>query len=85
MCGISTSSKPRSKRFCLELSGRKKNAPKHNVMKALRMRRRINFSESRRVALWWGNEDAPGERVGILRPERGKRAGVVMFCILIGI
>lgn len=49
------------------------------------MRRRINFSESRKVALWWGNEDAPGERVGILRPERGKRAGVVMFSILIGI
>lgn len=55
------------------------NAPKHKVMKALRMRRRMNFSESRKVALWWGNEEAPGERVGILRPESGNRAGVVIF------
>ncbi len=79
MCGINTSSKPKSKRLCLELSGRKKNAPKHKVMKALRMRRRMNFSESRRVALWWGNEEVPGERVGILRPDSGNRAGVVIF------
>lgn len=79
MCGINTSSKPKSKRLCLELSGRKKNAPKHKVMKALRMRRRMNFSESRKVALWCGNEEAPGERVGILRPESGNSAGVVIF------
>lgn len=76
---MSTSSKPRSKRLCLELSGRKKKAPKHNVMKALRMRRRMNFSESLSVALWCGKEEAPGDRVGILRPDRGRSAGVVMF------
>lgn len=79
ICGISTSSKPRSKRLCFELSGRKKKAPKHKVMKALRMRRRINFSESLRVALWCGKEAAPGDRVGILRPDSGSRAGVVML------
>lgn len=77
--GISTSSKPRSKRLCLELSGRKKKAPKHKVMKALRMRRRMNFSESLNVALWCGKEEAPGDRVGILRPDSGSRAGVVIF------
>lgn len=77
--GISTSSKPRSKRLCLELSGRKKKAPKHKVMKALRIRRRMNFSESLNVALWCGKEEAPGDRVGILRPDSGSRAGVVMF------
>ena len=79
MCGISTSSKPKSKRLCFELSGRKKKAPKHRVMKALRMRSKINFSESLNVALWCGKEEAPGERVGIRRPDRGTRAGVVMF------
>lgn len=78
MWGMSTSSRPRSKRLCLELSGRKKKAPKHRVMKALRMRRRMNFSESLSVALWCGKEDAPGDRVGILRPDSGRRAGVVM-------
>lgn len=76
---MSTSSKPRSKRLCLELSGRKKKAPKHKVMKALRMRRRMNFSESLSVALWCGKEEVPGDRVGILRPDRGRSAGVVMF------
>lgn len=76
---MSTSSKPRSKRLCLELSGRKKKAPKHKVMKALRMRRRMNFSESLNVALWCGKEEAPGDSVGILRPDSGRRAGVVMF------
>lgn len=65
--------------MCLELSGRKKKAPKHKVMKALRMRRRMNFSESLNVALWCGNDEAPGDRVGILRPDSGRRAGVVMF------
>lgn len=80
--GMSTSSKPRSKRLCLELSGRKKKAPKHKVMKALRMRRRMNFSESLNVALWCGKEEAPGDRVGILRPDSGRRAGVVMFWLL---
>lgn len=65
--------------MCLELSGRKKKAPKHKVMKALRMRRRMNFSESLNVALWCGKEEAPGDRVGILRPDSGRRAGVVMF------
>lgn len=75
---MSTSSKPKSKRLCLELSGRKKKAPKHNVMKALRMRRRMNFSESLSVALWCGKEEVPGDRVGILRPDRGRSAGVVM-------
>lgn len=79
MWGMSTSSKPKSKRLCLELSGRKKKAPKHNVMKALRMSRRMNFSESLSVALWCGKEEVPGDRVGILRPESGRRAGVVMF------
>lgn len=78
MWGMSTSSRPRSKRLCLELSGRKKKAPKHRVMKALRMRRRMNFSESLSVALWCGKEEAPGDRVGILRPDSGRRAGVVM-------
>lgn len=82
MWGISTSSKPRSKRLCLELSGRKKKAPKHKVMKALRMRSKMNFSESLNVALWCGKEEAPGDRVGILRPDSGKRAGVVMLCLL---
>lgn len=77
--GMSTSSKPRSKRLCLELSGRKKKAPKHKVMKALRIRRRMNFSESLNVALWCGKEEAPGDRVGILRPDSGRRAGVVML------
>lgn len=80
--GISTSSKPRSKRLCLELSGRKKKAPKHKVMKALRMRSKMNFSESLNVALWCGKEEAPGDRVGILRPESGRRAGVVMLWLL---
>lgn len=80
--GMSTSSKPRSKRLCLELSGRKKKAPKHKVMKALRMRRRMNFSESLNVALWCGKDEAPGDRVGILRPDSGRRAGVVMFWLL---
>ena len=75
---MSTSSKPRSKRLCLELSGRKKKAPKHNVMKALRIRRRMNFSDSLNVALWCGKEEAPGDRVGILRPDSGSRAGVVI-------
>lgn len=79
MWGMSTSSKPRSKRLCLELSGRKKKAPKHSVMKALRMRRRMNFSESLSVALWCGNAEAPGDKVGIRRPDRGRSAGVVMF------
>lgn len=82
MWGMSTSSKPRSKRLCLELSGRKKKAPKHRVMKALRMRRRINFSESLNVALWCGKEEVPGDRVGILLPDSGRRAGVVMFGLL---
>lgn len=78
MWGMSTSSKPKSKRLCLELSGRKKKAPKHKVMKALSMRRRMNFSESLKVALWWGKEEAPGDRVGILRPDSGSRVGVVI-------
>lgn len=47
-------------------------------MKALRMRRRMNFSESLSVALWCGKEEVPGDRVGILRPDRGRSAGVVM-------
>lgn len=64
------------------MSGRKKKAPKHKVMKALRMRRRMNFSESLNVALWCGKEEAPGDRVGILRPESGRRAGVVMLSLL---
>lgn len=76
--GINTSSKPRSKRLCFEESGRKKNAPKHRVTKALRIRRRINFSESLKVALWCGKEGGPRFRGGILRPDRGSRAGVVI-------
>lgn len=39
----------------------------------------MNFSESLNVALWCGKEEAPGDRVGILRPDSGRRAGVVMF------
>lgn len=78
MWGMSTSSKPKSKRLCLELSGRKKKAPKHKVMKALRIRRRMNFSESLNVALWCGKEEAPGDSVGILRPDSGSRVGVVI-------
>lgn len=38
----------------------------------------MNFSESLNVALWCGKEEAPGDRVGILRPDSGRRAGVVM-------
>ena len=81
MWGMSTSSKPRSNRLCLELSGRKKKAPKHSVMKALRMRSRMNFSESLSVARWCGKEEAPGESAGILRPESGSSAGVVMMSL----
>lgn len=39
----------------------------------------MNFSESLSVALWCGKEEAPGDSVGILRPDRGRSAGVVMF------
>lgn len=39
----------------------------------------MNFSESLKVALWCGKEEVPGDRVGILRPDSGRRAGVVMF------
>lgn len=77
--GMSTSSKPRSKRLCFEESGRKKNAPKHRVMKALRIRSRINFSESLKVALWCGKAEAPRFSGGSLRPESGSRAGVVIL------
>lgn len=77
--GIKTSSKPKSNRLCFEESGKKKNAPKHNVMKALRISSRMNFSDSLKVALWWGKEDdGPKLRGGIRRPERGSRAGVVI-------
>lgn len=68
--------------MCFEESGRKKNAPKHRVMKALRMRRRINFSESLKVALWCGKEGGPKFRGGILRPDSGSRAGVVIVYAL---
>ncbi|MEE6511659.1 hypothetical protein FKM82_018325 [Ascaphus truei] len=81
MWGISTSSRPRSKRLCLEESGRKKKAPKHRVMKALRMRSRMNFSESLRVARWWGIEEVPRFRAGIRRPDKGSRAGVVILLV----
>lgn len=71
--------------MCFEESGRKKNAPKHRVMKALRIRRRINFSESLKVALWCGKEGGPRFRGGILRPDRGSSAGVVILRLSDGI
>lgn len=62
----------------MEESGRKKNAPKQRVMKALRIRSRMNFSDSRSVALWCGKEAVPTFKAGILRPDRGSSAGVVI-------
>lgn len=40
----------------------------------------MNFSESRRVALWWASEEAPDTTDGIRRPDSGSSAGAVMVC-----
>ena len=41
----------------------------------------MNFSESLSVARWCGKEEAPGDSAGILRPDSGSSAGVVMMSL----